>query len=124
MRDGALLADAAREAAAGPPATAAPATPAERVHQALAEVRQWMEQPAVASDPADRPAPAAAPARAPTPEASSATITEARTELSIGTIEVTVEETPAPTAPRARPAAPAPRPPVRDIVPRDYLRGW
>ena len=70
---------------------------------------------------AGEPAPAR-PARA--PSAQPPAVVEARTEVSIGTIQVTVEEQPA-----AAPARPARRGATgrqggRDAVPRDYLRGW
>jgi hypothetical protein len=86
--------------------------PTERARRALAEVRRWMEEPPRSRDP-DRP-----------PRAPFA-VTVAEPPLSIGTIEVTVEAAPAPRPPPA--VAPPPRPARRagrDVVPRDYLRGW
>jgi hypothetical protein len=125
-----LPADESRGLAPGPSAAppqvaAAPTTAAERVHRALVEVRQWMEQPPADHQRDDSREPIATPARRrPARAAPTTAISEARTELSIGTIAVTVEEPPAAAPRRPKPAAPAPRAPVREIVPRDYLRGW
>lgn len=65
--------------------------------------------------PPERPAPLSAPA---------AQVVEERTELSIGTIYVTVEEPEAgpPTQPGGRPATS--RSARGEAVPRNYLRGW
>jgi hypothetical protein len=85
----------------------------ERTHRALAEVRRWLEEPSGRRE-ADRPRPRRA--------KSAAAITEL--PLSIGTIEVTVEAAPAPQAAPPAPPPPPPRRAGRDVVPRDYLRGW
>jgi len=86
----------------------APPDPAERAHRALAEVRRWMEEP---------------PPRA--RRAATASAATADPGVSIGTIEVTVEEAPAPRpVPAVAPPPPVPRRAGRDVVPRDYLRGW
>ena len=85
----------------------------ERAHRALAEVRRWMDEPPVRDEvgrPRSRRAAAAARATAP--------------PLSIGTIEVTVEAAPSPRPVPAAPPPPPPRRAGRDVVPRDYLRGW
>jgi hypothetical protein len=121
-----------------PPAAVVPAAPAERIHDVLAEVRAWMEQPAPTPETAtaaERPALPASPVRrtadrtapAPRRRAPAAVTEPPATELSIGTIEVTVEEAPAPRAAIPAPpppARPAPERPARDVVPSDYLRGW
>lgn len=111
--------------------------PVDRVHESLAEVRRWMAEPgaelgdgapsASASASAGADAVAGEPAPTRPAHASSAqppAVVESRTEVSIGTIQVTVEEQPA-----AAPARPARRAATgrqggRDAVPRDYLRGW
>jgi hypothetical protein len=86
--------------------------PSERARHAIAEVRRWIEEPPRRRD-ADRPRSATSAAGTPEPS------------LSIGTIEVTVE---AAATQRIAPAAAPPPPPAqpagRDVVPRDYLRGW
>jgi len=80
--------------------TGVPDAPAERAREALHEVRRWTGEPAVARDMAT-PAAAAAPPMlgeraaaeaSPSPPA----IVEQRSELSIGTIQVTVEESQTP----------------------------
>jgi hypothetical protein len=88
------------------------AEPSERAHRALAEVRRWMEEPPRRRE-ADRPRRATPAAGIPEPS------------LSIGTIEVTVEAAPTPQpVPAVAPTSPPPRRAGRDVVPRDYLRGW
>lgn len=99
------------EAVAQAQITALP-DPAERAHRALAEVRRWIEEPP------SRPRPRAR-------HAATASAVAGEPGLSIGTIEVTVEEAPAPRPSHAvAPPPPPPRRAGRDVVPRDYLRGW
>jgi hypothetical protein len=103
------------------------------MHEVLAEVRRWIEQPAPAAEPPPLPATplrriaerTASPRPRRSPAATRGT-PDATTELSIGTIEVTVEEAAAPVAALAPrpPAQPVPARAGREIVPSDYLRGW
>jgi hypothetical protein len=121
---------------------AAPRSPEEGLHEALVRVRHWMAEPGAEVRSGERPAPdppappaplrTVRPRRAdpgrPTaaPPAAAAPI-EQRTEVSIGTIHVTVEEPEEPEGgsrhPGARPSPVAA--PVRPrAVPRHYVRGW
>jgi len=116
-----------------------PSSPEEGLHEALVRVRHWMAEPEAEAQSGERPAPdppaAPAPLRAIRPRRADpgrstaaalepAAAIEQRTEVSIGTIHVTVEEPEGGARhPGARPvsaAAPArPR-----AVPRHYVRGW
>jgi len=118
-----------------------PLTPEEGLHEALVRVRRWMAEPAAEVEATAAPEPTSegpsfspqlrvAPRRTdarldrPRAAAESPAPVEERTEVSIGTIHVTVEEPeggprnagtrPAPTAAPQRPRA----------VPRHYVRGW
>jgi len=126
-RPAAVPAPAAARPAGRAPAAPLPRDGEARVHAALTEVRRWIQEPA--GDARDDDLPLRREGHAPrrpsdAPPQARAAVSEARTELSIGTIQVTVEEPAAAPARRApRPAA-APRRAGRDTVPRDYLRGW
>ena len=103
------------EASTPPPAVrderpAARRDPEERAREALVEVRRWMEEPPARGT--------AAPTGVQPPP-----VVEERSELTIGTIQVTVEAPPAAGRGAPQRSATAP-PPRRDAVPRDYLRGW
>ena len=96
----------------------------ERAQEALTEVRRWMEAPSPAAiDVPDAGRPVAAPAD-PVAAPPAPKVVEERTELSIGTIQVTVEGPPPPVGRRAERSSNPPARPRQDAVPRDYLRGW
>ena len=78
--------------------------------------------PAVADAPA-APHPVAA-AGDPVAAPLAPRVVEEHTELSIGTVQVTVEPPPAPVGRRAERSGNPPARPRHDAVPRDYLRGW
>ncbi len=108
----------------GPLEAPAPQEAVQRTHEALTEVRRWMEAPtpAVAAAPA-APHPVAA-AGDPVAAPLAPQVVEEHTELSIGTVQVTVEAPPPPVGRRAERSGNPPARPRHEAVPRDYLRGW